>query len=190
MILDYEHLFSYMVIRPEWEPQIIERAKEIAENKNVYSKVCSSVNKRMPYYFVGILHSLESNLNFNCHLHNGDSLRSRTVNVPTGRPVADSINGRKAAYTWVESAVDALTFKNFDKWHDWDLKSILYRFEAYNGFGYRDYHNMLSPYLWSGTEYYDKGKYDKDGHFNHELVSKQVGAAPLILYLTDKTKDI
>ena len=188
--IDYELLFSTMIIRQEWERKIIAEADRIKMNENIYGNVSRKVNEKMPWYFVGIIHAMESSLNFNCHLHNGDSLMRRTTHVPKGRPKADPEHGIAAGYTWIESAVDALVMKGFDKQETWSLKYILYRFESYNGFGYEQYHNMHSPYLWSGTNHYEKGKYGFDGKFNPELVSNQVGAAPLLRYLTDKTLEV
>ncbi|MEO1207489.1 MAG: hypothetical protein AAFV45_14275 [Pseudomonadota bacterium] len=39
-----------------------------------------------PWYFVAIIHAMEASFSFRSHLHNGDSLRRRTVHVPRGRP--------------------------------------------------------------------------------------------------------
>ena len=42
---------------------------------------------------------------------------------------------------------------------------------------------MLSPYLWSFSEHYQRGKYATDGRFDANLVSKQCGAAVLLKQL-------
>jgi lysozyme family protein len=56
---------------------------------------------------------------------------------------------------------------------------MLYRFEANNGFGYRK-RSVATPYLWSYSDHYDKGKFVADGKYNPDAVSKQVGAAILL----------
>jgi lysozyme family protein len=58
----------------------------------------------------------------------------------------------------------------------------LYLLERFNGKGYIN-RNMPSPYLWSGTNQYVKGKYIADGVFSADAVSKQVGCATLMKYL-------
>jgi len=65
---------------------------------------------------------------------------------------------------------------------------ILGTLEDFNGRGYIKYHpDVLTPYLWSKTNHYVKGKYASDGKFDPELVDKQVGVAAIYKYLTDKT---
>lgn len=188
--IDYEMLFSTMELREDWKVKMIIAAENIKDNKNRYDLICSKVNESLPWYFVGIIHFLETGLNFNAHLHNGDSLKQRTVHVPKGRPKADPANGFPYGYTFTESAIDALLLKGYNKEQHWSLKDMLYRFESYNGFGYELYHNMHSPYVWSGTNHYEKGKYGADGKYDPELISKQIGAAPLLRYLTDKTLSV
>jgi hypothetical protein len=57
---------------------------------------------------------------------------------------------------------------------------MLFRFEGYNGFGYRRAGvNMASPYLWSFSKHYSRGKFVSDGKFSFTAVSKQCGAAVL-----------
>jgi lysozyme family protein len=188
--INYELLFSTMIIKDDWKGRIISVAEQIKDHETDYDIICSKVNEKMPWYFPGIIHYMECGLNFNKHLHNGNSLLHRTIDVPAGRPIADPVHGFPAGYTFIESAVDALVMMKFDKEEHWSLKDMLFRFEEYNGFGYEKYHNMYSPYIWSATNHYDKGKYDKDGHWAAKITSEQVGAAPLLRYLTDKTLNI
>jgi lysozyme family protein len=102
------------------------------------------------------------------------------VQVPKGRPLRNLQVGEKA-YTFEESAVDALLMKDLDKKTNWTIGKILERFENYNGTGYREYHpSVNTPYLWSGTNHYIKGKYVKDGKYDSNAVSKQIGVAILI----------
>jgi lysozyme family protein len=188
--INYEMLFSTMIIKDNWKAKVIASAEQILDHETDYDLICAHVNEKMPWYFPGIIHYMEGGLNFNTHLHNGDSLKHRTINVPEGRPLQDPANGFPAGYTFLESSVDAMIMMGFDKVEAWSLKKMLFLFEEYNGFGYEKYHNIYSPYLWSATNHYDLGKYDKDGHWSAKDSSRQVGAAPLLRYLTDKTLNI
>jgi lysozyme family protein len=51
--------------------------------------------------------------------------------------------------------------------------------EEYNGYGYFK-HNVNSPYLWSGTNLYSKGKFTADGKYSPTTVSGQLGAAVIL----------
>lgn len=181
--LYYEALWDNMVIKDNWKPAAIMAAKTILTGRLLYEKLCQNINPEMPWYVPGIIHMLEGSCNFKKHLHNGDSLSKRTVHVPAGRPVKG-----EPPFTWLDSAADALTMKGiqFDLYKTWDLDQILYRLEGYNGLGYRN-RGILTPYLWSGTNHYTKGKYGSDNKYNPDLVSNQVGASVLLRYVTDKT---
>jgi hypothetical protein len=52
--------------------------------------------------------------------------------------------------------------------------------EQYNGLGYAT-RGLPSPYIWSGTDQYAKGKYVRDGVFDSNVVDSQLGCAGLIL---------
>lgn len=184
----YQNIWDNMIIRPDWTSKIIAHAVIIENGMPAYREVCNQLNPRMPAYFVGIIHMMEADCSFKHHLHNGDPLTKRTTHVPAGRPIAppkDPAHG----YTWIESACDALKMKGFDAQQSWTLELMLFRFERYNGFGYAR-KGVLTPYLWSGTTYYRKGKFIADGVYDPNVVSEQVGAAPLLRYLTDKTLGI
>lgn len=183
--IKYEELFSTMVIRPNWEREIIAAAKIIIRGKETYERLCNELNFKMPWYLPGIIHMMECGCRFDRHLHNGDTLTHKTTHVPANRPTHEPQHGK--SYSWVESAIDALTMKGFDRYATFTLPEMLYRLEAYNGFGYFSHHRMNSPYLWSGSNHYDSGKYTADGHFDSMAKSGQVGAAILLRFCTDKT---
>lgn len=179
---DYQHLFDTLTITNI--DGVIEAAKWVLNGKETYEETVQGT--KLPWQLVGCLHYRESDCDFTTHLHNGDSLKKRTVNVPAGRPLDEP------PFTWQESAKDALfTLKKWDTVDTWDIPNILKHFEDYNGTGYLQYHpNVLSPYLWSFSSNYFKGKYASDGHFDTELKDKQCGTVPLYLYITDKTKGL
>ncbi len=136
----------------------------------------------IPWFFIGVIHNMEASLNFTRHLHNGDPLKARTVQVPAGRPK----NGTPP-FTWEESAIDALSMRGLNKAKDWSLAGILYQIEGYNGWGYRLYHpHVLSPYLWSFSNQYISGKYVEDGTWSDTAVSKQCGAAVILRRMAEK----
>src|SRR5262245_44635684 len=146
----------------------------------------------MPWWFVALIHSLEGGLSFTTHLHNGDPLTARTTHVPAGRPVANPAANPKQApsatnpYTWEESAQDAIRQMGLNTRTDWTIVGSLYKLEAYNGWGYRMYHaTVRSPYLWSFTNQYTKGKYAADGKWDANLVSAQAGAAAILRVMVD-----
>ena len=148
------------------------------ENRGRYEEVGKRL--QIPWFFIGIVHSLEAGFNFSGHLHNGDPLRARTWQVPAGRP-----KEWNPPTDWISSAADALAMKKYDNQPDWSVGQLLYRFEKYNGFGYRS-RRIETPYLWSFSNQYTKGKYVKDGVWDANAVSRQCGAALLVKELVSR----
>ena len=175
---EYQHLFDTCLISPAHAKEIEKTTDQIASNQARYTSVGKPL--QIPWFFVGVVHCMEAGLNFKTHLHNGDPLTARTVQVPKGRPKTG-----KPPFTWEVSATDALSFEGFANQKDWALTTMLYRFEKYNGFGYRP-HNINTPYLWSFSNHYAQGKFAADGKFSPVLVSKQCGAAVLIRRMAER----
>jgi lysozyme family protein len=69
--------------------------------------------------------------------------------------------------------------KGYARQKDWSVPRALYRFESYNGWGYRG-RNVNTPYLWSFSKHYSKGKFVSDGKYDPSAVSKQCGAAVML----------
>jgi lysozyme family protein len=178
----YELLYESCLTRPNRKAAVKGLAKKITANRKRYEKVGKAVG--VPWYVVGIIHSLEASCNFTRHLHNGDPLTARTTHVPAGRPKTG-----KPPFTWEQSAIDALRLRGLGAWKDWSVPGTLYQLEGYNGFGYRDHHpNVPSPYLWSFSNHYTRGKYVADGRFSATAVSQQVCAAPLLKQLVGSAR--
>lgn len=172
---EYTRLIETMVIRPEWKDPVDRKARAVLANKDRYVAVSDALGGNIPWYFIGAIHSLESNLTFDTALHNGDKIigtNKKTYRVPKGRGPFE---------TWESSAIDALTIKKLDEIEEWSAERLCYELERYNGFGYRKYHpSVLSPYLWSGSLHYTRGKYVEDGKWSASARSAQTGAWPLI----------
>ena len=181
---EYQELFASAVVNPAKQAAVKVMQDKITANRSRYEEVEQST--KVPWFVVATIHSLEGSLNFKTHLHNGDPLTARTVHVPKGRPLG------KPPFTWEESAIDALQFDGLTTVTKWTLPMILFKLEGFNGFGYRTRHpEVLTPYLWSFTNHYQKGKFVADGKFDPNAVSKQCGAAAILKALSlDGTIDV
>lgn len=172
----YASKYSEMVLREDWLDRIDSAiGLVIKPEKTVRYRAVENMTG-VPHWVVGVIHLLEASLDFSSHLHNGDPLSAPTVNVPKNRP-----STWRPGITWAESAADALTSggRDLDKISDWSIGAALEVFEKYNGLGYRN-RGIMSPYLWSGSEYYDKGKYVEDKVFDPNATTKQIGAASIL----------
>lgn len=178
---EYQTMFDDMVIDKTKVSQILSAVNTIKSSETRYTNLANSVNPKMPWYAIALAHYMECNCNFNKHIHTGDPLTTKTVNVPKDRPVNPPANGKK--YTWEESATDWLKLKKWDKWQNWGVRDILYRLELNNGMGYRKIFEMATPYLWSFSQFYTEGKYTSDGQYDPNAISKQAGAAIILKYL-------
>jgi lysozyme family protein len=148
-----------------------------SDNRQLYNRVAEETCA--PWYFIGIIHAMEASFDFHTHLHNGDPLRAKTVQVPSGRPpVWDPPND------WASSAIDAITFDHFADQPDWSLARTLYNWEGYNGWRSRAM-GINTPYLWSFSNQYSKGKFVADNVWNADAVSKQCGAAVMLKALVE-----
>jgi lysozyme family protein len=166
---EYKKLWDSASILPKFTGMAKWTAQKILDSQKIYEDVAKATH--IPWEVIGCIHHLECSGRFDRHLHNGDPLTDRTKHVPAGRP-----KGGCPPYSWRESAEDAL--KDSSLVEDC-IEGKLYFLELYNGMGYRR-HNIPSPYLWSGTSVYTKGKYVADGKFDPEAVSKQCGAAAIL----------
>jgi lysozyme family protein len=61
----------------------------------------------------------------------------------------------------------------------WNIERLCYELEKYNGFGSRR-KGIHTPYLWSTSNHYTRGKYVADHVWDGNAVSRQVGAMPLL----------
>ncbi len=176
----YQTLFNSCVVNPARVGTVQGIITKIMPNQARYQSVAKPLG--IPWFFVALVHNLECSLNFSQHLHNGDPLTARTVQVPAGRPP----NGQPP-FTWEDSATDALTFQGFAGKSDWSLPTMLYRLEGYNGYGYHGRTPpMNSPYLWSFSNLYTKGKFVADHLFDPNAVSQQCGSAVILAQMVQK----
>jgi lysozyme family protein len=175
---EYARLYRKLQVRPERAEAAEWHLAMLTRSRARYEAVAEATG--VPWYFIGVIHGLESSFNFRAHLHNGDfPLSTRTRQVPAGRPIK-----WLPPSDWESSARDALRILGFTSQQDWSLERTLYRVEAFNGFGYRGY-GVPTPYLWSFSQVYDRGKFVSDGKFSNSAKSQQCGAAVMLKLLSD-----
>lgn len=178
----YEDLFNTCMIRPQRAQAVEVIISRLQANSMRYQNVGNTLG--IPWFFVAVIHNMEASGNFTKHLHNGDPLTRRTVQVPAGRPKTGN-----PPFTWEESANDALAMKKLGSQTDWSLAGLLYQLERYNGWGYRLHHpHVLSPYLWSFSNHYTSGKYVKDGVWSDTAVSQQCGAVVVLRRMAERNQ--
>jgi lysozyme family protein len=137
----------------------------------------------VPAPVVFALHYREADNDTTCSPAQGDPLTHKSVHVPKGR-----IPGQNPPYTFLEAAEDAYYSPELDHLdaNNWsEIGAILWNCETFNGLGYF-HRGLVSPYVWSGTQHYSRGKYVADGRFDPTAVDKQLGCAAVLKRLQDR----
>lgn len=148
-------------------------ADRIVANKTIYQEIEKETG--VPWWFIGVIHYRESNLDMKTNIANGQRFDRKTTIVPKGRGPFKSFK---------DAAVDALTncAPYAAKNKDWSIGGTLVMFEKYNGMGYYN-KGVPSPYVWAGTDQYVKGKYVADGVYDANHVDTQLGCAGILKFL-------
>ena len=175
---EYSDLFNRCKIAPDKMAEVEEVVQRILQYQSRYASIAAQ--STVPWYVIAVIHNMECGLDFTKHLHNGDSLKRRTVNVPASRPKTG-----QPPFTFEVSALDALEYDKLTEWNDWSIGGICYKLEGFNGWGYRA-HNINSPYLWSYSNLYTSGKYVADNKWSGTAVSGQCGAAVILRSMSDE----
>lgn len=154
-------------------PSFASVAARIKANKEVYDELEKETG--VPWWFIGMVHYRESNLDMTTNIANGQRFNKKTTIVPKGRGPFGSFK---------EAAIDALVncAPHAAKNKDWTAAGALTKFEEYNGLGYAG-KGVPSPYVWAGTDQYIKGKYIADHVYDPEHVDTQLGGAGILKFL-------
>lgn len=167
-----ERIYNACTLNSGHQTEVMRICQKIEVNKQRFQAVAEKVG--CPWIIVALISQMESGLNFNTLLHNGDPLTGRTIHVPKGYPKTG-----KPPFTWEEGAIDALELESVNKWTDWSLGGSLEFLERYNGLGPRK-RGFPSAYIWSYTSEYKCGKYIADGVWSSTAVSGQCGVAAIL----------
>ncbi len=131
-----------------------------------------STKTGVPWAVIAVAHERESSQDWTGSLAQGDPWNKVSVHVPAGRGPFRS---------WEDAAIDALVncapFAARNK--DWSIGGTLTMLEQYNGLGYAA-RGKSSPYVWSGTDQYQSGKFVRDGVYDPATVDSQLGCAGLL----------
>jgi lysozyme family protein len=165
---EYATLWASMNIRADKRDAVGRTAKTLIGRKSQY--VAVSKQTGVPWFVIAALHNRESDANFSTYLGNGEPLDRVTRLVPKGRGPFE---------TWEAGAIDALSLDGLDRVNEWTPERACFEIEKFNGFGYRN-RGVNSPYLWSFSNHYARGKYVADGRFSASHVDQQCGAIPIL----------
>jgi lysozyme family protein len=144
----------------------------------------------VPWFVTGIVLTREAGSppNFHAWLHNGDPMFDhsgaprRTVNVPAHRPPDPAVS-------WEDGAVDAYELEGLVD-AQWSPALVAWLLEKFNGFGYRLYHHIRSPYLWGATTVQQRGKYAADRRWDPAIMDPQIGGMALLAALMTREPEI
>ncbi|KYG22376.1 hypothetical protein SE92_20915 [Bradyrhizobium sp. AT1] len=170
---EYERNWASLDIRPGRLTEANAVARKALNGKATYQQIERLTG--VPWHFTALCHYRESNFDFDTYLGNGETLHRATTIVPKGRgPFA----------TFVDGAVDAFRVENFIGAQDWGIARMLFRLEAFNGFGYHA-KGVNSPYLYGGSTLYGPpeakaGKFVRDHVFDTNHVDSQLGTAVIL----------
>lgn len=151
---------------------VVATAKRLCAAKARYQAIEQATG--VPWYLIACLHERESAQDFGTYLGNGQSLRRVTTEVPAGRGPFPSFE---------PGAIDALKYDGLTRIQDWRLEKILYRAEAFNGWGYAN-KGLPSPYVWGATSIQVRGKYVADGQWSSTAWDTQIGVAAMLAAMT------
>lgn len=154
------------------------RAENIAKFKEAEAKTS------VPWFVVAVIKERESGSDpaFLKNIAQGDPWNKRSIHVPKGRgPFA----------SWLEAAFDALNncAPYAAKNKDWTPGGTMTLLEQYNGLGYF-FKGLPSPYVWSGTDQYARGKYIADDVFSAGTVDVQLGCAGILLAMAEINSEV
>jgi lysozyme family protein len=123
-----------------------------------------------------------------CEREDGnDFTKSPAQGDPWDRPSIHVPRGRGPFTSWVDAAVDAWSVcdqLNVLSVPAWSLAYGCWKWEGYNGFGYRA-HGRRTPYVLGGTNLQQPGKYVSDGSFDPNHMDTQLGALPVAIKMIE-----
>lgn len=149
-------------------------ARQIFANGNRFIRAGQATG--VPWAFIGALDMRESDNDPRAALGQGDPWSRVSTHVPKGKGPFSS---------WEDAAVFYIGYDGLDEPPaPYDMTVVCWLGEKFNGFGYRN-HGINSPYLWAGTNHYERGKYVADGAWSSSAVDQQMGIIPVLAAMVE-----
>lgn len=169
-------------VAPRWAATLDKLVTRYQRSAAIYERLARLRKNGVPAPILFALHYRESDNDFRAHPHEGSPLLHRTRYVPRGRLPAPA----EPPFTFEQSAEDAYYVADRLDRKDWRTRlGALEAIESFNGMGYRRRH-LPSPYVWSGTSRYTRGKFVADGRFDPLAIDKQAGVAALLKRMRER----
>jgi lysozyme family protein len=178
---EYSTLLAHMLVTRQGDVDLIAHRLVLHYHAGRYTDASQATGVWIP--FMAASFEREASSDFTKSAAQGDRWDRVSVNVPRGRgPFA----------SWTAAAVDAYHLDGLDKVGagHWTWPLACFYGELFNGFGYRDYHQMHSPYLWGGTNIQQPGKYTSDGKFDPNTLDRQIGIVPMMQRMVELVPDL
>jgi lysozyme family protein len=172
---EYANLLARMKITRLPEATAIAGRLLTNVSQGKYAEISAKLG--IPQIFIATSFERESSSNFMLSPAQGDPWNERSVHVPAGRGPYPN---------WAAAAIDTYTHEGLVGL-TWDWTRLCYEGEMFNGFGYRAY-GLQTPYDWSGTNNYVRGKFVSDGKFNGSVVDAQLGIIPVARVMANANK--
>lgn len=168
---EYSGLLSTVKIKPDRAKEVDSAARRLLGNMDRYAPVSKATG--IPAIWIASSFEREASSRFDRSPAQGDPWNKPSVNVPKGRGPFKS---------WYESAIDAYRLNGLDKIGagNWTWELACFYGELFNGFGYRDYRGIHTPYLWGATNHQQKGKYTSDGKYDPDHFDMQLGTVAMM----------
>lgn len=150
------------------------KPEKVARYKALADRIQASGKGYIPWWVIPLIHQREcigGTDNWKCNIGQGSPFNVKSKIIPYNGPFN----------SWEDAAFDSLVNQapRAAKNDSWGAGATLTMLEKYNGLGYAN-KGKPSPYIWSGSDQYVKGKYVRDGVYDANEVDKQLGVAIVI----------
>lgn len=170
---EYDSWVAAARIRPEWQRTVDNVCDRLVRfiDAGHYDEGCAAT--KVPVAWAAASFERESSSNFLCSPAQGDRWDRVSTHVPRGL-------GPYKSFT--EAQIAAYKIDRLDQIapYEWTWAYALYAGEEFNGFGYRDFHAIPTPYDVGATTIQRPGKYTSDGHFAN-VEDTQIGILPIMM---------
>lgn len=162
-------------LTPQQQKDMEQFIKGWDKNKARYEEVAQTAG--IPAKLIAALHWRESTGDFGTYLHQGDPLGKQAVNEPANIPIFKEWGPAAEHALGMKSGIQKAYKIDADTTDEAALTSYA---ERYNGLGYFNHRAMASPYVYSGSDQYKKGKYVGDGDWDANHKDAQLGVLPMM----------